>query len=183
MKKRNTFGSSWSSLYIKDVYKLLSILYLRGFVDSLEGIFIHFSSSHCFCFFLHDILVFLLFFGLLFDSILLSYYFTALILVYFWMFQDIVLSSWLMVISHYFMIILLTCLLWLNVISLCSLRVFSFAGIVGICILLPINYLGDQLSIDFSDLPSKSLDVFSISNVKNGSKWYCTARPFFFCSS
>lgn len=94
----------------------ISILYLRGFVDSLEGIFIQFSSSHCFCFFLHDILVFLLFFGLLFDSILLSYYFTALILVYFWMFQDIVLSSWLMVISHYFMIILLTCLLWLNVI-------------------------------------------------------------------
>ncbi|XXG46923.1 hypothetical protein AAC387_Pa02g1651 [Persea americana] len=64
-----------------------------------------------------------------------------------------------------------------------SLRVFSFAGIVGICILLPINFLGDQLNdIDFSDLPSKSLDVFSISNVKNGSKWlwvhFCAAYLF-----
>ncbi|KAJ4973206.1 hypothetical protein NE237_006380 [Protea cynaroides] len=52
-----------------------------------------------------------------------------------------------------------------------SLRIFSFAGIVGIFILLPVNYLGNQLSvIDFSDLPKKSLDIFSISNVDNGSK-------------
>ncbi|XP_043724298.1 CSC1-like protein HYP1 isoform X3 [Telopea speciosissima] len=51
-----------------------------------------------------------------------------------------------------------------------SLRVFSFAVIVGIGILLPVNYLGNQLSIDFSDLPNKSLDIFSISNVDNGSK-------------
>ncbi|XP_043703953.1 CSC1-like protein HYP1 isoform X2 [Telopea speciosissima] len=52
-----------------------------------------------------------------------------------------------------------------------SLRIFSFAGIVGIFILLPVNYLGNQLSlIDFSDLPNKSLDIFSISNVDNGSK-------------
>ncbi|XP_042498056.1 CSC1-like protein HYP1 isoform X3 [Macadamia integrifolia] len=53
-----------------------------------------------------------------------------------------------------------------------SLRIFSFAGVVGIFILLPVNYLGNQLSlIDFSDLPNKSLDIFSISNVDNGSKW------------
>ena len=51
----------------------------------------------------------------------------------------------------------------------CSLRVFAFAGIIGVFILLPINYLGNQLSIDFSDLPNKSLDSFSISNVDNGS--------------
>ncbi|XP_034706772.1 CSC1-like protein HYP1 isoform X3 [Vitis riparia] len=50
-----------------------------------------------------------------------------------------------------------------------SLRVFTFAGIIGVFILLPINYLGNQLSIDFSDLPNKSLDSFSISNVDNGS--------------
>ncbi|XP_073107978.1 CSC1-like protein HYP1 isoform X4 [Elaeis guineensis] len=46
------------------------------------------------------------------------------------------------------------------------MRIFIF----GICILLPVNYLGDQLrDIDFSDLPNKSLDLFSISNVKDGS--------------
>ncbi|KAL6287828.1 hypothetical protein ACE6H2_012218 [Prunus campanulata] len=54
-----------------------------------------------------------------------------------------------------------------------SLRVFGFAGIVGVLILLPINYLGSQLDVDFdfSDLPNKSLDSFSISNVNDGSKW------------
>ncbi|XP_057979343.1 CSC1-like protein HYP1 isoform X3 [Malania oleifera] len=50
-----------------------------------------------------------------------------------------------------------------------SLRVFSFAAIIGIFVLLPINFLGNQLSIDFSDLPHKSLDSFSISNVNDGS--------------
>lgn len=47
---------------------------------------------------------------------------------------------------------------------------FSVAGIIGIFVLVPVNYLGDQLSIDdFSDLPNKSIDLFSISNVDNGS--------------
>lgn len=62
-----------------------------------------------------------------------------------------------------------------------SLRVFSFAGIVGICILLPINYLGNQLSED-SDFQNKSLDSFSISNVENGSNrlyvHFCAAYVF-----
>ncbi|KAL6287827.1 hypothetical protein ACE6H2_012217 [Prunus campanulata] len=52
-----------------------------------------------------------------------------------------------------------------------SLRVFGFAGIVGVVILLPINYLGSQLDADSSDLANKSLDSFSISNVNDGSKW------------
>lgn len=51
------------------------------------------------------------------------------------------------------------------------MRVFAFAGVVGILILLPINYLGTQLSDDSSDLSSKSLDSFSISNVNDGSNW------------
>lgn len=52
-----------------------------------------------------------------------------------------------------------------------SLKVFSFIGLVGIFILLPINYVGNQLNdIDFSDLPNKSIDLFSISNVNDGSK-------------
>lgn len=59
-----------------------------------------------------------------------------------------------------------------NIVSHCSLKVFTFAGIIGVCILLPINFLGDQLSFDFSDLTSKSLDSFSISNVNDGSnRW------------
>ncbi|XP_042465397.1 CSC1-like protein HYP1 [Zingiber officinale] len=53
-----------------------------------------------------------------------------------------------------------------------SLRVFSLAAIIGIFVLLPVNYLGDHLrNIDFSDLPNKSLDLFTISNVKDGSNW------------
>ncbi|KAL5987779.1 hypothetical protein ACLOJK_035533 [Asimina triloba] len=61
-----------------------------------------------------------------------------------------------------------------------SLRIFSIAGIIGIFILLPVNYFGDQLNdIDFSDLPKKSLERFTISNVKDGSKWlwvhFCAA--------
>ncbi|KAF9591508.1 hypothetical protein IFM89_004562 [Coptis chinensis] len=51
-----------------------------------------------------------------------------------------------------------------------SLKMFSFIGLVGVFILLPINYVGGQLRIDIYDLPNKSLDLFSISNVENGSK-------------
>lgn len=54
----------------------------------------------------------------------------------------------------------------------CSLRVFAFAVVVGVCILIPVNFLGNQLSEDFSDLPSKSLESFSIANVDDGSnRW------------
>ncbi|XP_052195488.1 CSC1-like protein HYP1 [Diospyros lotus] len=50
-----------------------------------------------------------------------------------------------------------------------SLKIFAFAGIIGVFVLLPVNFMGNQLSIDFSDLTQKSLDSFSISNVNNGS--------------
>ncbi|GKV08766.1 hypothetical protein SLEP1_g20357 [Rubroshorea leprosula] len=65
-----------------------------------------------------------------------------------------------------------------------SLRVFTFAGIIGILVLLPINYLGNQLTADYdiSHLPYKTLDSFSISNVNNGSNWlwvhFCAAYIF-----
>ncbi|WOH05139.1 hypothetical protein DCAR_0624552 [Daucus carota subsp. sativus] len=49
-----------------------------------------------------------------------------------------------------------------------SIKVFSFAMIFGI-ILLPINYVGNQLTMDYMDLPNKSLESFSISNVNDGS--------------
>ncbi|KAG5405308.1 hypothetical protein IGI04_011427 [Brassica rapa subsp. trilocularis] len=49
-----------------------------------------------------------------------------------------------------------------------SIRVFSFASVVGIFILLPVNYMGTEFE-EFFDLPKKSLDSFSISNVNDGS--------------
>ncbi|XP_057447655.1 CSC1-like protein HYP1 [Lotus japonicus] len=49
-----------------------------------------------------------------------------------------------------------------------SLKVFTFGGIIGMFVLLPINYMGSQLSDD-SEFQYKSLDSFSISNVNNGS--------------
>ncbi|PON96344.1 Calcium-dependent channel [Trema orientale] len=63
-----------------------------------------------------------------------------------------------------------------------SLKVFAFAGVVGVFILLPVNFLGNQLDYDFSDLSNKSLDSFSISNVNDGSNWlwvhFCAAYIF-----
>jgi len=54
----------------------------------------------------------------------------------------------------------------------CSLRVFSFAGIIGLLFLLPINCLGTQLAaFDITIISSETLDLFTISNVNNGSKW------------
>ncbi|KAH7532678.1 hypothetical protein FEM48_Zijuj04G0047600 [Ziziphus jujuba var. spinosa] len=62
------------------------------------------------------------------------------------------------------------------------LKVFTFAGIVGVFVLIPVNFLGNQLSEDISDLPNKSLDSFSISNVNVGSNrlWihFCAAYVF-----
>jgi len=52
-----------------------------------------------------------------------------------------------------------------------SLKVFAVGGIIGMFVLLPINYAGSQLSDD-SDFQHKSLDSFSISNVNNSSnRW------------
>ncbi|RDY00136.1 CSC1-like protein HYP1, partial [Mucuna pruriens] len=58
-----------------------------------------------------------------------------------------------------------------------SLKVFSFGGIVGLLFLLPINYMGSQLRDD-SDFQNKSLDSFSISNVKNGSNRFGLSQGY-----
>lgn len=51
-----------------------------------------------------------------------------------------------------------------------SIRVFAVAAVVGVGVLLPVNFMGDQLRlIDFADIPNKSVDLFSISNVQDGS--------------
>ena len=55
---------------------------------------------------------------------------------------------------------------------MCSLKIFTFAGIIGILVLLPVNCWGNQLQdVDVVDFASNSLDVFTISNVNSGSSW------------
>ncbi|KAF4396375.1 hypothetical protein G4B88_019175 [Cannabis sativa] len=52
-----------------------------------------------------------------------------------------------------------------------SLKVFLFAGVIGIFVILPVNCSGDKLdNLDLTNLFNNSLDVFTISNVNNGSK-------------
>lgn len=52
-----------------------------------------------------------------------------------------------------------------------SVRIFSIAGIIGIFVLLPLNYTGNQLrTADWSDISNQSLDLFTIANVKDNSK-------------
>ncbi|XP_057416822.1 CSC1-like protein At1g69450 [Lotus japonicus] len=53
-----------------------------------------------------------------------------------------------------------------------SLKLFSFAGVVGIFVILPVHCWGNQLQeFDLVDFASNSLDVFTISNVNSGSAW------------
>lgn len=53
-----------------------------------------------------------------------------------------------------------------------SLKVFCATGFIGIFILLPVNYEGDQLrEFDLFNITNESLDRFSISNVQDGSRW------------
>ncbi|XP_027098166.2 CSC1-like protein HYP1 isoform X1 [Coffea arabica] len=51
-----------------------------------------------------------------------------------------------------------------------SLRVITLAVVIGVFILLPVNFSGDQLhDVNFANLTSSSLDIFTVSNVKDGS--------------
>ncbi|WJX50896.1 hypothetical protein P8452_37142 [Trifolium repens] len=53
-----------------------------------------------------------------------------------------------------------------------SLKIFAFAGVIGILVLVPINCWGNQLEeVDIFDFAGNSLDVFTISNVNSGSNW------------
>ncbi|KAL8137682.1 hypothetical protein V2J09_003683 [Rumex salicifolius] len=52
-----------------------------------------------------------------------------------------------------------------------SLRVFSFAGIIGVFVILPVNCSGSQLAeFNIANISSDSLDIFTISNLYSGSK-------------
>ncbi|KAF8406168.1 hypothetical protein HHK36_008248 [Tetracentron sinense] len=51
-----------------------------------------------------------------------------------------------------------------------SIRIFSIAATICILLVLPLNYYGQEMH--HKQIPSESLDVFTIGNVKEGSKWY-----------
>ncbi|KAK4801964.1 hypothetical protein SAY86_000167 [Trapa natans] len=51
-----------------------------------------------------------------------------------------------------------------------SLRIFAVAAFVGIFLVLPVNYYGQEMH--HKQFPRESLDVFSIGNVKEGSQWF-----------
>ncbi|KAI3925558.1 hypothetical protein MKW92_027537 [Papaver armeniacum] len=50
-----------------------------------------------------------------------------------------------------------------------SIRIFSVAAIICMFLVLPLNYYGQQMI--HKQIPSESLDVFTITNVQEGSKW------------
>ncbi|KAH9626169.1 hypothetical protein KSS87_017693 [Heliosperma pusillum] len=72
----------------------------------------------------------------------------------------------------------LDALVFIRTITFC-LKVFLFAGAIGLFVLLPINASGNQIDVfDIVAIPSVTLDLFTISNVNNGSKWlwvHCSA--------
>ncbi|XP_022131815.1 CSC1-like protein RXW8 isoform X2 [Momordica charantia] len=57
------------------------------------------------------------------------------------------------------------------ILLLYSIRVFSIAAIICIFLVLPVNYYGQEMTHKL--IPSESLHVFSIENVKENSKWLC----------
>ncbi|KAK1317796.1 hypothetical protein QJS10_CPA05g01689 [Acorus calamus] len=50
-----------------------------------------------------------------------------------------------------------------------SMRIFSVAAVICIFVVLPLNYFGQEMH--HKHIPSESLDVFTIGNVIQGSKW------------
>ncbi|XP_057973973.1 CSC1-like protein RXW8 isoform X4 [Malania oleifera] len=65
-----------------------------------------------------------------------------------------------------------------------SIRVFSIAAAVCVFLVLPLNYYGQEMH--HKEIPSESLDVFTIGNVKEGSKWlwaHCLALYVISCSA
>nr|XP_043626565.1 CSC1-like protein At1g69450 [Erigeron canadensis] len=63
-----------------------------------------------------------------------------------------------------------------------SFKVFCIAGFIGIFILIPVNCSGNQLhDMDYVNIANNTLEVFSISNVNNGSDrlWYHLGAVYF----
>ncbi|XP_044510781.1 CSC1-like protein RXW8 isoform X2 [Mangifera indica] len=65
-----------------------------------------------------------------------------------------------------------------------SIRVFCIAAVICIFLVLPVNYHGKDMI--HKKIPSESLEVFTIANVKEGSKWlwvHCLALYIISCSA
>lgn len=55
-----------------------------------------------------------------------------------------------------------------------SFRIFSIAAVVCNFLVLPLNYFGKEM--ERHHVPAETLEVFTIVNVEEGSRWYemCT---------
>ncbi|MCD9560854.1 hypothetical protein HAX54_019662 [Datura stramonium] len=65
-----------------------------------------------------------------------------------------------------------------------SFRIFSIATILGLFLVLPLNYFGQD--IRRQQIPAESLEVFTIVNVEPGSRWFwvhCLALYIISCSA
>uniref|UniRef100_A0A1D1Z0N5 Putative membrane protein YLR241W n=1 Tax=Anthurium amnicola TaxID=1678845 RepID=A0A1D1Z0N5_9ARAE len=65
-----------------------------------------------------------------------------------------------------------------------SIRIFSLAAVICVFGVLPLNYFGQEMR--HPHIPSESLDVFTIANVKQGSRWvwvHCLALYIISCSA
>ncbi|KDP41570.1 hypothetical protein JCGZ_15977 [Jatropha curcas] len=65
-----------------------------------------------------------------------------------------------------------------------GIRIFSIAAIICLVLVLPMNYYGKEMQ--HKHIPSESLDVFTIGNVKEGSRWlwaHCLALYVISCAS
>ncbi|MBA0550548.1 hypothetical protein Golob_021486 [Gossypium lobatum] len=65
-----------------------------------------------------------------------------------------------------------------------SIRVFIIAAMICVFLLLPVNYYGQEMQ--HKQIHSESLEVFTIGNVKEGSKWFwthCLALYVISCSA
>ena len=54
---------------------------------------------------------------------------------------------------------------------LCSIRIFSIAFVICFLLVLPVNYYGKE-AIHHMRISSEQMEVFTIENVKEGSRWY-----------
>ncbi|EXC22422.1 putative membrane protein [Morus notabilis] len=73
-------------------------------------------------------------------------------------------------------------------VSLCllpySIRIFAIAAIIGCFVVLPVNYYGQKRQ--YQEFPLESLEVFTILNVQEGSKWlwtHCLTLYILTCSA
>ncbi|GLT62967.1 hypothetical protein SLA2020_355670 [Shorea laevis] len=67
-----------------------------------------------------------------------------------------------------------------------SIRVFSIAASICLSLVLPVNYYGEGQVMHHKEMHAESLDVFTITNVKEGSKWlwaHCLALYVISCTA